>query len=274
MFYLNDFLKNKEVFHLARVQIHSRQDLSLHCHDFAEIFWVEGGKGAHLINGHKQSLNPGDLVMIRPKDQHTFSSRSGGVTLMNLAFGTETVDFLLTRYFEETHSFFWSKDVLPFQMHFDENVIKRISQRAVESMTFCDSNLHLDSLLLFIFRLVQSVHRLEVIPDLPNWLSKAIYSFNTPENFKKGSMGFVTICDRNGDHVNRVIKQKLNKTLSNLVTELRMVFASRQLAITNTPIKMIAADCGYNNIGHFYVLFNNAFHQTPSQYRKMNQTIC
>ena len=85
-FLIEDFISEQEKFHLARVKIHSRQDLSLHEHDFAEVFWIENGKGIHLINGQRVRLQEGDLVMIRPDDEHTFTSNKIGLTLMNSAF--------------------------------------------------------------------------------------------------------------------------------------------------------------------------------------------
>ena len=41
VFKLSYFLSANEKFHIARVNITSSQDLSLHSHDYAEIFWVE-----------------------------------------------------------------------------------------------------------------------------------------------------------------------------------------------------------------------------------------
>ena len=65
-FLLSQFISSADAFHIARVTIHSRYDLSLHCHDYAEIFWVENGSGYHIINGRRIPLKPGNVVMIRP----------------------------------------------------------------------------------------------------------------------------------------------------------------------------------------------------------------
>ena len=72
VFKLSYFLSANEKFHIARVNITSSQDLSLHSHDYAEILWVEKGTGIHHVNGHQFRLSPGDLIMVRPKDRHTF----------------------------------------------------------------------------------------------------------------------------------------------------------------------------------------------------------
>ncbi|MEM1002703.1 MAG: AraC family transcriptional regulator [Bacteroidota bacterium] len=274
-FLFRDFIKNKELFHLARVQIHSRHDLSLHTHDFAEIFWIESGKGYHLINGKKKNLYPGDLIMIRPTDTHTFTATAkNDFILMNLAFGLETLKFLEERYFKNTNSFFWHNGVLPYHINLRMDLIKRISQKAKESIEYKSEVLHLDEILLFIFRIIKSSEKIKTDLSMPEWLIKGISNYNSPNYFGMGAAGFANLCNRNIDHVNRVVKSNLNKTLSDLITELRLSFASRQLIITSTPIKTIALESGYTNISHFYQVFKEHYKQTPSQFRKMNQTIC
>lgn len=77
-FKLSYFLSANEVFHIARVNITSSQDLSLHTHDYAEILWIEKGTGYHHVNGRQVRLSAGDMVMIRPRDCHTFRRRGAG----------------------------------------------------------------------------------------------------------------------------------------------------------------------------------------------------
>lgn len=276
-FFLGHFISRQEVFHLARVKIYSRQDLSLHNHDFAEIFWVESGSGTHLINGQKVLLRPGHLVMMRPDDRHSFTSDTGGITIMNLAFSTETLEHVRDRYFPRSRDYFWTEGSLPFQARMDMPLIGRISQRAEKIWRYRNTNLYLDSLLLYIFRIVEEQHvgiqtgRKAV--EAPVWLTQAVQQYLTLEHFREGPRGFASVCERNIDHVNRMVRKCYHKTLSELVSELRMNFAAKQLSITNVPIKTICSDCGFNNLGHFYKVFREVYHQTPSEYRKLNQQI-
>ena len=273
LFLLQDFISDDEKFHLARVKIRSRHDLSLHKHDFAEIFWVENGKGHHLINGKRIRLEQGDLVMIRHDDEHNFTSKNG-LTIMNLAFRLDTLDFLKDRYFKKTDSYFWSARELPFLVSLDQNALRMISQKAEKIIEYKGSNLHLDDLLLFIFRSIQLNEKVELNRNMPEWLVKGIRSFSSPEYLKSGVSGFAAVCEKNVDHVNRVVRKNLGKTLTKLVAELRMNIATKQLTFTNTPIKNVCTDCGYENLGHFYTVFRQTYNQTPGQYRRMNQKIC
>lgn len=78
VFELSGFLHPGETFHMARVNIVSRQDLSFHTHDYAELLWIEKGAGYHLVNGERQRIGPGDLIMIRPQDAHTYAAPTKG----------------------------------------------------------------------------------------------------------------------------------------------------------------------------------------------------
>lgn len=272
-FLLRQFIDEEDSFHIARVTIHSRYDLSLHNHDYAEIFWIENGSGFHIINRQKIPLKPGNLVMIRPDDEHTFTSSGEGITIMNLAFPADTLAYLRERYFAGYNSYFWTDTALPYQVLMDMALIRRISQKAEKTWKYKKSKFYLDTLLLFIFGLIAANKDLETDKHIPAWLHNAIQDYITPELFKQGAAGFANLCEKNIDHVNRVVRSAYNKTLSELITELRMTFAAKQLSMTNNPIKVICNDCGFTNLGHFYKTFRQTFNQTPTAYRETSQTI-
>jgi len=273
-FSLTDFVWENEKFHVARSTHHSRNDVTLHCHDYAEIFWVEEGKGKHLINGLEILLQPGHLVMIRPDDQHTFTSDKNGLTLMNFAFPLETLTHFRSRYFPNSKTYFWTNDKQPFHKLLDLPTINQISKRAEQYWKCQKTDLYADSLLLSIFRFI-SIYDNEKVDDqdIPSWLNKTLQEFSTPELYRSGPQGFAKLCEKNIDHVNRTVKRVFNRTLSQLITEIRMKYAAQQLSMTNVPIKIICHDCGLDNIGHFYTVFKNIYHQSPAQYRKTTQKI-
>lgn len=240
-FHLRDFIRAGDVMHLARVTIYSRKDISLHKHDFAEIFWVEGGSGTHLINNKEVRLEPGDLVMIRPEDKHTFtSSKKGkGLTIMNLAFSSTTLKHFRKRYLSQGGIYFSTNDPLPYTISLNPSLIRQISRRAEESFKFRNSVIHLDSLLLFIFRAIADGEELQADNQMPVWLHNAIQEFSTPELFRQGYPGFVNSCKKN----------------------------------TNVPIKTICIDCGFKNLAHFYKTFKKFYQVSPSRFRKTNQNV-
>ncbi len=272
-FRLIEFLAKEEVFHIARVFVTTRYDISYHSHDYAELFWVENGEGIHHVNGSKVALKPHDMVLIRPEDRHTFSSSGRTLTMVNIAFPKETLDYFHHRYFEGSDQYFWSENSLPYQIKLSENLVKRFSSRAEEAMRFKRSYLQMDSLLLFIFRNIQELEPQRDYMSAPSWLISAIKGYNNTEQFRDGITAFVNLCERNADYVNRVVKNVFKKTLTEFVNDIRIKYAADELILTSIPIKLIAYSCGFESIAYFYKQFNLRYGQTPYDYRKLNQKI-
>ena len=272
-FRLDDFLAKEEVFHIARVFITTRYDISYHYHDYAELFWVENGEGIHHVNGHKVVLKANDMVLIRPRDKHTFSSGGKNLTIVNIAFPKETLDYFHQRYFASSDQYFWSESSLPYQIKISENLVKRFSSRAEEAMRYKRSCMQMDSLLLFIFRNIQELETQRDFLSAPSWLISAIKSYNHTDQFREGTVSFVNLCERNSDYVNRVVKNVFGKTLTEFVNDIRIKYAADELILTSIPIKLIAYACGFESIAYFYKQFHQRYGQTPSDYRKLNQKI-
>ena len=99
-FKLSDFCTDEEAFHIARVNISTRKDLSYHSHNnYAELLWIEDGEGIHYINGHQVKIQKNEMVMIRPGDKHSFSAKGKDLIIINIAFSKKTLEYLRTRYF-------------------------------------------------------------------------------------------------------------------------------------------------------------------------------
>ena len=272
-FKLIDFLTKEEVFHIARVFITTRYDISYHSHDYAELFWVENGEGVHHINGNKIVIKANDMVLIRPGDQHTFSSNGKNLTIVNIAFPKETLDYFHGRYFANSDQYFWSESPLPYQIKLSDNLVKRFSSRAEEAMRFKRSYMQMDSLLLFVFRNIRDLETQRDYLSAPFWLISAIKAYNNTECFRHGISSFVNLCERNADYVNRVVKTVFGQTLTEFVNDIRIKYAADELILTSIPIKLIAYSCGFESIAYFYRQFNQRYGQTPSDYRKLNQKI-
>ena len=272
-FQLTDFLALNEAFHIARVTIKSKLDLSYHSHNYAELLWIEHGSGIHHINGEEMPVEKNELIMIRPSDVHTFSTKGTPMTLLNIAFSQSTLTLLRERYFPTIDSYFWTKDKLPFHTTISEKLAKRFSSRAEETMKNQRTNLQLDSLLLFIFRNLTINESGIPHTKAPVWLINAISSYNNTDCFKQGTSSFTALCERNPDYVNRIVKEIFNETLTEFVNDIRIKYAANELVLTNTPIKSICDFCGFTSLAYFYKQFKLRFGQTPMKYREIHQTI-
>ena len=67
-----------------------------HWHDFYEFFITFDDDVYHNVNGSKQFLPEGSLVLIRPRDSHSFEyATSANCNLMNIAFAESTFQLSL-----------------------------------------------------------------------------------------------------------------------------------------------------------------------------------
>ncbi len=272
---LPSFLLNPDdVFHIVRRTITADEDLDYHDHDYAEILWIKEGEGVHIINGEKHPIKKGTLCMIRPDDVHTFkaSGNNTGLVLTNIAFYFESLQLFKDRYFPDSNTFFWTDDKLPFTRILDPDQLNELSGITDYILSKNRDYMHLDILILHIFKiLTEHAYRDEM--EIPHWLHYAMEQYNTPKLFKEGVPGFVGLTDRTTDHVNKVIKQHLNQTLTETVTKIKMNYAAQRLTMTNVPIKTICFNCGFNAIGHFYKVFKRYNGMTPKEFREINHKV-
>lgn len=272
-FNLDSFLNSsEEAFHIARTTISTREDLQLHSHDYAEIFWIKEGQGIHIINGKEHRIGVGTLCMIRPEDEHTFKvSSSESIVVTNLAFKRDSLDYYQKRYFPDSSSLFWAKSDMPFTCELSHSNLNELSGLTDRLLTQPKTALNLDHIVLHIFSLASRIE--EVHHGMPHWLKYSIDNFNTPLQFKKGIDGFTKLAGKSTDHINRTTQKYLKQTLSTTLNKLKLQYAAQQLVMTNTPIKKICTECGFSNLSYFYRTFQKLYNLSPSKYRSKNHKI-
>ena len=263
-----------DVFHIVRRTITADENLDYHDHDYAEILWIKEGSGFHYINGEKHPIKKGTLCLIRPHDTHTFIATGNhtGLVVTNIAFYLESLKLFKDRYFPDSETFFWTKEKLPYTVHLNTDQLNEISSLTDYTLSKKRDYIHLDIMILQIFRLLTESFE-DKADDIPHWLALALEQYNTPLLFREGVPGFVALTNRTTDHVNKIIKQCLNQTLTDTVTKIKMNYAAQRLTMTNVPIKTICYNCGFNAIGHFYKVFKKYNGMTPNEYRAINHKV-
>jgi AraC family cel operon transcriptional repressor len=189
----------------------------------------------------------------------------------NIAFYEQCLEFFKERYFPDSESYYWSNEKLPFTAQLDADQLNELSAITDRLISQPRDFLHLDYIMIHIFRLVSSMESEHL--HIPHWLAYALDNYNTPDKFKDGTQGFVSLTDRSVDHVNRVLQKHLKQTLTETVIKARLQYASQQLIMTNSSIKSICFNCGFDSISYFYRLFKKYIGQTPVEYRKKNHKV-
>jgi AraC family cel operon transcriptional repressor len=260
-----------DAFHAARVATNRvrnsrRQATPYHDHDFAEVFWIDSGRGVHRINDANVALETGSLILMRPKDAHGIEPTGPEeLRLTNIAFPRGTLDFLGQRYF--AGQYFWQAGKFPFMRRIEPARLRRLNRWADELSESPRKIFYIERFLLNVLGELRD-EASEVAPEgAPDWLARACRMIREREQFAGGVERFLALCGRSREHVARTVRQVLGTTPTGYVNRIRMAYARRQLEMGDREILEIALDCGLGNLSHFYRLFHEHAGTTPRAYR-------
>jgi AraC-like DNA-binding protein len=75
------------------------------------------------------------------------------------------------------------------------------------------------------------------------------------------------ICSMSRSRFSALFTATIGKSFANFSLNARISEAAKKLRTSNLPIKMIAQQCGFSDISHFYRVFKKFFKCTPVEYR-------
>lgn len=253
--------------HLAVILFTPGRSGRLHTHDFPEVFWLERGEGWHHINGETRRLHTGDLVFVRPEDQHRLEAADArGFTLVNLAYHPEVRNDLLRRHPRELAPLLGGSAALPTRLILPKTALPLLRRQLAPLEQAAVTRFDLEHFLMSL-REHARVTSTPAPAAMPDWLRVACEELKRPEVFSRGTAGFARVAHRSPEHIARVVRTTLGMTPSDYVNQVRMEYAARELRVTERPIVEIAFDCGLNNLSHFYALFRRAHGTSPRAYR-------
>jgi len=267
----NNFSLDEEVFHVAGLsstQVHGAHE---HSHDgFVECLLMVSGRMRHLINQQEQSLRTGHFVMIREFDHHDFLPvRGESFVFRNVAFRTETLDYICKRYFPTQHDFWGGGDLLPEVWTLGGAALERMELRTTRLAASPRKRIYIEQFLLDVLTdPPQRPSRVEIMPD---WLERACEALNAPPEFSIGTAALFRLAGRSPEHVSRELKRCTGETPTGLINRLRLDHAARRLMLSGEDITTIAYDCGFETLSYFSSLFKKQFGLTPRDYRKKHR---
>jgi AraC-like DNA-binding protein/quercetin dioxygenase-like cupin family protein len=275
--YWRDIAPTGQPFHILRTLIDRGYDIAAHDHDFAELFWVERGRGLHHLGvGASVSLQSGDLVLIRPRDTHRLSAvTEDGFVLVNVAFPASTLDLFAARY-EFGGTFYWSTVPVPHSERLRGDVLRGLSSAADALAGGPQTALAIDAFLLGLLNQLQALRVTQpwvACDACPGWIEQLLVQIQKPEHFARGAKHVASLASRAPEHVTRELKRHTGLTTIELVNRARLDYAGRQLRMTAAQITDIADDCGFASLAHFYELFKARFGCAPREYRLRHQTV-
>ena len=90
------------------------------------------------------------------------------------------------------------------------------------------------------------------------------------ENMQLGIAKLIELSGYSRSHLTRLIRQYYNCSLQELISQLRLDFAYKEIIVSKDGLEDIAYKIGYSSFSHFQKVFKSTFGITPAVLRKTN----
>ncbi|MGM7461003.1 transcriptional regulator ChbR [Proteus mirabilis] len=235
----------------------------LHQHDYYEFTIVLTGRYYQEINGKKVLLERGDFVFI-PIGSHHQSFYDFGVTrILNVGISKAFFD---KHYFPLLPAYFVASQVYALKNEFlsyIESVISSLNFRHTEFNEFIE---------IVTFNVVNRLRHYRedrIEDDIPLWLKDAIDGMHDKSRFGENALAnMVQLSGKSQEYLTRATRRYYDKTPMQIIHDIRINFAKKQLEITNYSVTDIAFDAGYSSPSLFIKTFKKITSLTPNSYRK------
>ncbi|HGN0424622.1 TPA: transcriptional regulator ChbR [Proteus mirabilis] len=235
----------------------------LHQHDYYEFTIVLTGRYYQEINGKKVLLERGDFVFI-PIGSHHQSFYDFGVTrILNVGISKAFFDKhylpLLPAYFVASQVYALKNEFLSYI----ESVISSLNFRHTEFNEF------IEIVTFNVVNILRHYRDDRIEDDIPLWLKDAIDGMHDKSRFGENALAnMVQLSGKSQEYLTRATRRYYDKTPMQIIHDIRINFAKKQLEITNYSVTDIAFDAGYSSPSLFIKTFKKITSLTPNSYRK------
>lgn len=261
---------------LCRFVSSGTEYFKLHYHDYYEVFLTQDAEVIHLVNDTSQRLMPGSLVLIRPRDVHTYVyDMNQKYHFVNLTFTAETAEQLFSYLSDGFPSNRLLESPLPPMVVLEEKEKIRLLRRFEELNTIHWENkpelkLRMRVLLVEIFtRYFAQVADAEAEgSDIPYWLEALCEAMKKPVNFSAGLDRMVELCGKSREHLARSLRRYFDLSPTEFINRQRIRYIANMLLNSNHSILDLCYDSGFQNVGWFYSLFKQEYGMSPGEFRR------
>ena len=239
----------------------------------AELFLCIKGSANHYINRTKQPLSEGSLVFIRAGDVHGYMDpMSEDFQILNIRYDEQVLADL---------GDYLGKDILNKKLLSPDMPpsvvlpkVERSTMRQKMEKLFFPPKFDPDVIrLMFKIFLVHIVSDYLLTPQnivqgtIPTWMQVVLNEMSRPKNYITGVKAIYDISCKCQDHVCREFKKYLKKTPTQVVNEIRLEEAAKQLVFTEDKVINICDRVGFDNLSHFHHQFKKMYSMSPLEFR-------
>ena len=240
----------------------------LHQHDYYEYTIVLTGRYYQEINGKRVLLERGDFVFIPMGSHHQSFYAFGATRILNVG---------ISKSFFEKHYL----PLLPFglvasQVYAVRSTFLSYIESVIASLNFRETEFDEFIELVSFYTINRLRHyREEPVQDvIPQWLKNTVEDMHDKLKFGEGALeNMVALSGKTQEYLTRATQRYYGKTPMQIINDIRINFAKKQLEITNYSVTDIAYESGYSSPSLFIKTFKKLTSFTPSNYRKQLTSI-
>ncbi len=257
-----DQLFNEKNFH---VFIYNKVESAtgLHQHDYYEFTIVLTGRYYQVINGKFVLLERGDFVFIPIGSHHQSFYKFGVTRILNIGISR---DFFEKHYLSLMPDCFVASQIYQLKSEFlayIESIIASLNFRDDEFNEFSEM------VTFYVVNRLRHYKETQIHNDVPEWLKSAVEDMHDRPMFINNALeNMVTVSGKSQEYLTRATRRYYGKTPMQIINDIRINFAKRQLEITNYSVTDIAFESGYSSPSLFIKTFRKLTSFTPSNYRK------
>lgn len=281
-----NWIKSEENISINKYTVYKHEEIEAHTHDFLEIVYIWSGSGCHIINGATYPVERGDLLFFNYGDYHLFhtSAEMGMINCLikpefignELVESENALDILALSAFKDFTGLidsilpkvkFLGRDLMEVEALF-ESMQYEFEQKALGYRAVLKS--YLNVLLTKLFRVIKKSDVNDFYGDIGKVTPEILEFIEANYNKKLTLKELAKYSFYNPAYFSRIFKECYGKTLTEYITEKRMIEALRMIGETDLSIENICYLVGYKDRKQFYKLFKSYTGLTPSKYRTVN----
>lgn len=144
-------------------------------------------------------------------------------------------------------------------------------ETVIASLNFRDTGLEefVEVVTFYIINRLRHYREEQVLDDIPQWLKATVETMHNKAQFGENALeNMVSLSAKSQEYLTRATQRYYSKTPMQLINEIRINFAKKQLEMTNYSVTDIAYEAGYSSPSLFIKTFKKMTSFTPNSYRK------
>lgn len=245
---------------------------NMHFHDSIEITLLIKGKCNQIINGTEYFMPTYTYTIMWRQDYHKFYDFSADNLLYNLMISPSLLSESILKKLEATPS----DKICTLPKEVGKTVIAILDTLA-QSQSFNQSYMpqlasSLCQNLINIFFCHYKTHPTSKIISQENIIQSALIYINSHYREPLSLNDIAKYANCNATYLSESFHKKINMTVKQYITILRIKEAKKLLVTTKDSISSIAYDCGYTSLASFNRNFSELENLSPTAYRKALNT--